>query len=868
MADAQRTIDLIFNGVDRTGAATQAALRNTRSFSDNLERSTQPFANASAAALKYEAALLATGAAVTAFSIKAAGDFDEGFREIASLLDEPIEALGGFREEILAYGRNSSASLADVNAAVYAAISAGVDYTNSLQAVSVAERLSIAGKGDLNDTLTLLVSSLNAYGKGTEEAAAFSDALFTTVRLGQTTLPELNSSLQAVTGTAATLGVPFEEVLAALAALTAAGTPTAQAVTQINAVLAALLKPSSQAANEAKRLGIEFSAQAVQANGLQATLQTVFEATDGNEAVMAKLFPRVEALRAVFPLTGIAADRFASNLTELQESAGATEVAYGKLADSLSNTTGRLSSSFEALAVTIGAPLLDEFNSVADALGQVFNVLSSQVTGSQLSEITAFIESEFDSLSSVLQGIAQSLPRALSQADLSGFVDGLAAVRGSIAGLFGGLDLTQADDLARALTFVGNAFEGLSQFSAGVIQRFGPLLQYFAELSEQALASGEALNAVGSAFGAASIINIFAGSLGGVSASLTTLLALMIGNQGLGLIGSLRELKNLLSGGGIIELLTRLRNALGVGAAVGVAGAGGFALGTAINELVGRATGRDLAEWASEAAGELTGLNRTLDELGRELTATTAPSAQGAAQSIADLDREMLRLSESGDGVFNFTTGLSESIDETVATLQSYPEALREAADAQDRLGADGEKLTGFFSVVSSGADTARKSIDALAGASDELRGQAIVAAIEGATQINVARIEADTDRVVAAFGSINSTVQSTGDSLTSLYGLLGDENVSRFDQLDIQEGIRREEDRRDSILKKQERALEAEIRKTQAQAEAFRRGDALIRVDGAGLQPHLEAIMWEILSAIRVRVNQDGNELLLGISS
>jgi len=35
--------------------------------------------------------------------------------------------------------------------------------------------------------------------------------------------------------------------------------------------------------------------------------------------------------------------------------------------------------------------------------------------------------------------------------------------------------------------------------------------------------------------------------------------------------------------------------------------------------------------------------------------------------------------------------------------------------------------------------------------------------------------------------------------------------------------------------------------------------------VDGAGLQPHLEAFMWEILRTIQVRVNQDGLEMLLG---
>ena len=75
MADAQRTVDLVFNAVDKTGPAVQSALRNTRGLATDIQSATQPFADVTAAALKYEAALLATGAAITAFSIKAAGDF-------------------------------------------------------------------------------------------------------------------------------------------------------------------------------------------------------------------------------------------------------------------------------------------------------------------------------------------------------------------------------------------------------------------------------------------------------------------------------------------------------------------------------------------------------------------------------------------------------------------------------------------------------------------------------------------------------------------------------------------------------------------------------------------------------------------------
>ena len=59
---------------------------------------------------------------------------------------------------------------------------------------------------------------------------------------------------------------------------------------------------------------------------------------------------------------------------------------------------------------------------------------------------------------------------------------------------------------------------------------------------------------------------------------------------------------------------------------------------------------------------------------------------------------------------------------------------------------------------------------------------------------------------------------------------------------------------------------LAGAIEQLRAQTRAVDRGDSIIKVDGAGLQPHLEAFMWEILKTIQVRVNQDGLAMLLGV--
>jgi hypothetical protein len=81
-----------------------------------------------------------------------------------------------------------------------------------------------------------------------------------------------------------------------------------------------------------------------------------------------------------------------------------------------------------------------------------------------------------------------------------------------------------------------------------------------------------------------------------------------------------------------------------------------------------------------------------------------------------------------------------------------------------------------------------------------------------------------------------------------------------------LTEAIELEQERRTEALQMQNRLIQAQIDLMKARAAALERGGAIISIDGAGLQPHLEAFMWEILRTIQTRVNNDGLEMLLGV--
>ena len=79
--------------------------------------------------------------------------------------------------------------------------------------------------------------------------------------------------------------------------------------------------------------------------------------------------------------------------------------------------------------------------------------------------------------------------------------------------------------------------------------------------------------------------------------------------------------------------------------------------------------------------------------------------------------------------------------------------------------------------------------------------------------------------------------MQSTGDVIASLGGTLKDlmPNTDAFDL--VQKTIEDESRRRDEALAVQNKLIEEQITNLRARTDALNRGEAMIKIDGAGLQ-------------------------------
>jgi hypothetical protein len=264
------------------------------------------------------------------------------------------------------------------------------------------------------------------------------------------------------------------------------------------------------------------------------------------------------------------------------------------------------------------------------------------------------------------------------------------------------------------------------------------------------------------------------------------------------------------------------------------------------------------AKQTADTKAEIDALTKYYAKLGQSYDAVTG--------SIAKLTDEQKKANDA--------YALASNIKIDVSGVKNATDANNELVVSYSQIGGGTVKATGAFKAVGdSASEQAKKVDDATKAANDfkvkmeEIASNERIKTIEASVKLNVAQIEADVERVKATFASIDTTIKSTGDLLGSLFGnLVGTDDPFKSSKIESQ--IALENERRQKALDIQKQLAEAEIERIQAQTRALDRGDAIIKIDGTGLEPELEAFMWKILKKIRVRANADYSDYLLGIGT
>lgn len=376
----------------------------------------------------FEAAGVAAAGAfagVTVAAIKAKTEFEQTAAKASTLFGGVDVDAQKLNNTILGISSSTGMAATELNEALYSALSAGIpvteDMTEATGFLENAAKLAKAGFTDVDTAISATAKTLNAYGMDVSEAERIQGILIQTQNKGITTVGELGASLAQVTPTAAAFGVSFENVGAALATMTAKGTATAQATTQLNSLIAELGKEGTTASTNLQKAaegtqyaGMTFAEMTASGASLGEILTLIANEADKNGVSMVDMFSSIEAGKAALSLASEDAAMFNENLTAMSNTTGLVDDAFDTMNNTLQGSFSKVKESWNNLLVAFATPnsdigaatsvLIDNLGNLANNLlplvgnvfGSIFNAIPTPILvvagaiGSIVAGITAY----------------------------------------------------------------------------------------------------------------------------------------------------------------------------------------------------------------------------------------------------------------------------------------------------------------------------------------------------------------------------------------------------------------------------------------------------------------------------------------------
>ncbi len=327
-------------------------------FSNTFTRVVKSLGHATMQTLKWGTALAGV---FTGLAIKKASDFQDQISQIATLSDFTADELANMGSDIKKLGIESGRALSELTKARYDIISAGfTDVASSMAVMNEASKLAVAGNTSAAATADVLTSALNAYGLTAESVARISDVLFTTVKLGKTTVDELAGSLGQVMPFAKAAGVEIEGVGAAMATLTLAGLDTTIATTGLRSAFRNLSAPTKEAKKEMEAAGISVK---YLEDGTMDLYETFKQFSGMSLDEITRFIPDVRASTAILSLSDNV-EILRESFESMDDASGAAATAYEKRLKTFRVQWDRLLNNMNVALIDIGEKMLEEITPI------------------------------------------------------------------------------------------------------------------------------------------------------------------------------------------------------------------------------------------------------------------------------------------------------------------------------------------------------------------------------------------------------------------------------------------------------------------------------------------------------------------------
>jgi len=322
-------------------------------------------------------------------AVKVAADFEKSMSKITALVGVAADEVASMEGQVRSMATTFGKSATEAADALFYITSAGLRGSTATDTLAASLKASAIGLGDTATIADLATSALNAYGSDVLSATQATDVMTAAVREGKLEASELAGSMGRVLPLSSAMGVSFNEVGAAFAALSRTGTNAAEAATQIRGILSSLLRPTKQAEEALTGMGLssEGLRQQIQEEGLLSTLQTLADKFGDNEAAAASVFGNIRALSGVLDLMGANVATTEQIFANMADVTGTVDEAFSVMSDTASFQFSQAMAEVKESMLTLGQELMpmvtDAVGLVRGALEGLTNAFSGMSDGSK-----------------------------------------------------------------------------------------------------------------------------------------------------------------------------------------------------------------------------------------------------------------------------------------------------------------------------------------------------------------------------------------------------------------------------------------------------------------------------------------------------
>jgi TP901 family phage tail tape measure protein len=388
------SIDSAVGAMQNFEKKANSSINNVQKSLDSVSRDMMRFGKS--ASLYLTAPLALAGGA----SFKMSMDFEQSMQTIVGLVGVSQKQVDEWASQILEMAPKLGKAPKELADALYFVTSSGFKSAEAMDIVVQSAKAASAGLGDTIKIADLATSAMNAYKDSNLSAAKVMDVLTAAVREGKGEASQFSSEMGEVIPIAARMGVSFDQIAAAMAAMTLTGSTVEESATYMRQILVSLLDPVKGAEEALRQMGTSgaLMRKELREKGLLSSLETLDKLTRKfGDDMIGKVFGNIRALTGDLSLMG---DRLKENkilFKVVNDSLGDSSKAFQVASDTIRFKYNAALSEIKIAAITLGLsmkesliPMLEWF---AKAMANISIWYSSLSRGQQqwLVGITAFI---------------------------------------------------------------------------------------------------------------------------------------------------------------------------------------------------------------------------------------------------------------------------------------------------------------------------------------------------------------------------------------------------------------------------------------------------------------------------------------------